>query len=556
MVQLPRWSIALIAGLGGILVATAVTAGAQVAGLHLNAGDSAHVDCAGPSLSVANQTATGLDLACAPQQVAPSGPAVSQDQVSTGFGPGAVTVDVADSAPHVAVAWVATDGPTSGGQTATVSGGGLTWTLAGRSNAQAGDAEVWWATTTGSGFSVTATPASGTLNTELTVVTYNGAIRVGAAGSASGTAGPPAVSLTAEASGSLVGAVGFDWDGSSPRVVPTDQTLDAQDTDISGDTFWVQHLVGGTTAGQQVTLNDTLPTVDRFNLEAVEVVAAPAPPVTTTTVPATTTTVPATTTTTVPATTTTTVPATTTTTAPSPPAGGSPAPAVDPSTPPIATVTNNVGATESPAFSPPAGTVLYAVFSMDSYPGSGATVAGVSNTGLPLVWTLKGTENHTDGTSIGGFVAVWWASNPVAQSNITVTGTFNVPSKNVVAPVGGLQVLVMDNAAANQSGASWTPTWDIGGGSVPKGSVLTSAADSLVLGVFDNWDSGVTPAVPANQTMTINGRPSIVLNAADRDTYWVQSQTAATPKAGTLVSMNDTSPSIRYHQITWEVLAG
>ena len=74
--------------------------------------------------------------------------------------------------------------------------------------------------------------------------------------------------------------------------------------------------------------------------------------------------------------------------------------------------------------------------------------------------------------------------------------------------------------------------------------------------MFDNWDSGVTPAVPANQTMTINGRASIVLNAADRDTYWVQSQTAATPKAGTLVSMNDTSPSIRYHQITWEVLAG
>ena len=123
---------------------------------------------------------------------------------------------------------------------------------------------MWWVTTTGSGFSVTATPASGTLNTELTVVTYDGAIGVGAAGSASGTAGPPAVSLTAEASGSLVGAVGFDWDGSVPRVVPTDETLDARDTDVRGNTFWVQHLVGGTTAGQQVTLNDTLPTVDRF----------------------------------------------------------------------------------------------------------------------------------------------------------------------------------------------------------------------------------------------------------------------------------------------------
>ena len=73
--------------------------------------------------------------------------------------------------------------------------------------------------------------------------------------------------------------------------------------------------------------------------------------------------------------------------------------------------------------------------------------------------------------------------------------------------------------------------------------------NSLVLGVFDNWDSDVTPTLPLGQTTTINGRASIVLNAADRDAYWLQSQTAPTPLADTLVLLGDLAPLIRYHQI-------
>src|ERR1039458_5944868 len=201
MVQLPRWSIALAAGLGGILIATALTAVAQNSGLNLNAGDTAHVTCAGPALSVINQSATALDLTCAPN------PTVTQAAVVSGFGPAAVTVNVASSVPQVAVAWVATDGSAVGSQAATLTGGGLTWALAGRSNAEAGDAEVWWAVTTGSNLSVTARPASGALNTELTVITYNDASGVGASNAASATGGPPTVTLTPVATGSLVGAV-------------------------------------------------------------------------------------------------------------------------------------------------------------------------------------------------------------------------------------------------------------------------------------------------------------------------------------------------------------
>ena len=289
-----------------------MTAVAQDSGINLNAGDTAHVNCSGPGLSVANQTATALDLKCAPN------PVVTQAQVASAFGPMAVTVNVASSVPQVAVAWVATDGPQVGNQTATVTGGGLTWTLAGRSNVQAGDAEVWWAVTTGSDLSVTATAASGALNTELTVITYDGASGVGASSAASSAGGSPTVTLTPAASGSLVGAVGFDWDSSAARVVAPGQTLDAQNTDSLGDTYWTQHANANTTAGQPVTVSDTFPTADRYDLEAVEVVAGSAPvtpPTTTTTVaPTTTTTVAPTTTTTVAPTTTTTVAPTTTTT--------------------------------------------------------------------------------------------------------------------------------------------------------------------------------------------------------------------------------------------------
>ena len=47
------------------------------------------------------------------------------------------------------VAFVASDGPYSGGQTSKVSGGGLEWNLAGRETAALGDSEVWIAKASG-----------------------------------------------------------------------------------------------------------------------------------------------------------------------------------------------------------------------------------------------------------------------------------------------------------------------------------------------------------------------------------------------------------------------
>ncbi len=64
------------------------------------------------------------------------------------------------------MAFVGSDGPSGAGrQTVTVSGGGLTWTLVKRSNAQSGDAEIWTAqaANTLTNVTVTSTPATGGL---------------------------------------------------------------------------------------------------------------------------------------------------------------------------------------------------------------------------------------------------------------------------------------------------------------------------------------------------------------------------------------------------------
>ncbi len=229
-----------------------------------------------------------------------SDPAVQIDQRAEAFGQSAQTVSMASTPGELAVAYVSADG-NSPDQAVLVAGGGMTWTLVARSNAQLGDAEIWSATTTGTSFSVTAAPTQPGLNTELTVVTYQGAAGFGAATVNAAPTGAPTITLTPDTSGGLVSLVGFDWSNSVDRTLPSDESLLDQNTDALGDTYWAQDATAPTTAGVDVTLSDLAPTTDNFDLAAVEVRAAagssPGTTGTTTTNPAPTTTAPAPTTT-------------------------------------------------------------------------------------------------------------------------------------------------------------------------------------------------------------------------------------------------------------------
>ncbi len=173
------------------------------------------------------------------------------------------------------LAFVGADGPSGGGrQSATVSGGGLTWTLLKRANTRSGDAEIWWATASKplAGATVTSTLTAAGYDQSLTVISMEMSDGVGATVSAGAANGTPSVSLKTTEEGSLVFAVGNDYDKATARTLGTNQVMLHQDVDTAtGDTYWSQYT-GQITglSGETVTMNDTAPTTDQWNMAAVE----------------------------------------------------------------------------------------------------------------------------------------------------------------------------------------------------------------------------------------------------------------------------------------------
>jgi hypothetical protein len=128
---------------------------------------------------------------------------------------------------------------------------------------------------------VTATPASSGYDMSLHVVAFAGSAGVGATVAGGATSGAPRVSLTTTADGSWVFGVGNDWDSARGRTIGADQAFLHQWVDSGvGDTFWMQRRNSPTArGGTAVTIDDTAPTDDQWNLAAVEVLAgSPLPP--------------------------------------------------------------------------------------------------------------------------------------------------------------------------------------------------------------------------------------------------------------------------------------
>jgi hypothetical protein len=175
------------------------------------------------------------------------------------------------------VAFVSSDGPPGAGkQTVTVSGAGLTWKLVKRANAQSGDSEVW--TANANAILPNATVTSTELRTgyaqDLTVIAMEGTAGVGASAAASARNGAPTVRLTTTKPTSLIFAVGDDYDRAVGRTLPAGWVMLEQWLNTSvGDTYWSQYTNQPTgPAGSVITVNDTAPTNDRWNLVAVELV--------------------------------------------------------------------------------------------------------------------------------------------------------------------------------------------------------------------------------------------------------------------------------------------
>jgi len=184
------------------------------------------------------------------------------------------------------LALVATD-YVSGSNTvvSNVTGAGLTWILVVRTNVRRGTAEIWRAFSPSVLSNVTVTAAlSQSVASSITVMSFkgvdtsgtNGSGAIGATRSASAASGAPTATLVTTRNNSWVIGTGNDFDRPVARTVGQGQTLVHQYMPPVGDTYWVQMRTSSTpVSGTSVTINDTAPTGDQYNLSICEVLPAP-----------------------------------------------------------------------------------------------------------------------------------------------------------------------------------------------------------------------------------------------------------------------------------------
>jgi N,N-dimethylformamidase beta subunit-like, C-terminal/Domain of unknown function (DUF4082)/Fibronectin type III domain/Bacterial Ig domain len=229
------------------------------------------------TVSATNAIGTGpASAASNPVTPAAAGP-ITVDKTVFVDGSGTMTSPSlsTSTANDLVVAFVSGDGPSgSGKQTYTVSGAGLTWTLAKRSNTRSGDSEIWWARASGTLTSqtVTAAPTAGNFHGSLTVIAFSKAAGIGTTATAGAASGAPDLPVSNTGIGSWVYAVGNDWDNAIARTPVSGQVLVHQRVDTStGDTFWVQSTTAPNTAAGTVDIHDSAPTTDQWNYAGVEV---------------------------------------------------------------------------------------------------------------------------------------------------------------------------------------------------------------------------------------------------------------------------------------------
>jgi hypothetical protein len=152
-----------------------------------------------------------------------------------------------------------------------------------RTNTQRGTAEIWraFATTTLTNVTVTATYSQSAVSS-ITVMSFKGVISsgtsgsgaIGATGTGNGTTGTATASLITRGSNSLVVGVVEDWNAPASVAVAAGQTLVHSMAVPNLATVWVQRQSAVTPAvGTSVTINDTAPINDMFNISICEILA-------------------------------------------------------------------------------------------------------------------------------------------------------------------------------------------------------------------------------------------------------------------------------------------
>jgi hypothetical protein len=191
--------------------------------------------------------------------------------------PALATPPLSTTSPNeLILAFVSSDGPATGVQSVgSVAGAGLSWSLAARANTLSGTAEVWQAhaTTRLAGATIVAVFTNSGHGGSMTVAAFSGAAAaVGATAVGGAASGAPQVPITATKGRSLVWAVGHDADQAVPRTPLAGQTVVHEFLDPSGgNAGWVQATGPTSAPSSVVTMGDSSPTLDRWELAAVEI---------------------------------------------------------------------------------------------------------------------------------------------------------------------------------------------------------------------------------------------------------------------------------------------
>jgi hypothetical protein len=183
---------------------------------------------------------------------------------------------------ELVLAFIASDYLTGANTTVTgVTGAGLTWALVGRSNVQSGTSEIWraFAPARLTNATVTATLSQSTVSS-MTIASFsnvdtsgtNGSGAIGATAATNARPGAPTATLTTTRANSWVFGVGNDYDNAIARTPGANQLIVHQALPAVGDTYWVQRTTSPTPQiGTSVTINDTAPAGDRYNLFIAEI---------------------------------------------------------------------------------------------------------------------------------------------------------------------------------------------------------------------------------------------------------------------------------------------
>jgi hypothetical protein len=469
----------------------------------------------------------------------------------------------------------------------------LTWVLVRRTNVQSGTSEIWraFATLPLSNVTVSAT-ISQSVGCSLTVMSFagvdttgtNGSGAIGATGTANSKSGAPAASLTTTRNGSWVMGGGNDFDNAISRTPGPNQVVVHQDLTSAGDTYWVQMQSAPTAvSGTSVSINDTAPKTDRFNLSICEVLPVSTGTPQTWSVSGTISPSPAGAGATVnlSGASSATVSAdssgnysftglangaytvtptqsgyTFTPTSRSVTINGANATSVNftgqSASPPTtslgidATVSTDGSSANATISSAPVSTnsgneLLLAFISADYLTGPNTTVKSVSGGGL--TWVLVQRTNAQSGSS-----EIWRAFSSSALSNAIITATL---SQSVISSLSVMSFSGVDTTGTNGSGAIGATGTGNSIRGAPTASLTTTRSGSWVAGAGNDYDNAIARTPGSGQRLVHQ------FLTPTGDTYWVQIQNVPTPTNGTSVSINDTAPtSDRYNLSICEILPG